>query len=303
MERLLSRLSMRQREEVEAYLFLTPWILGFLIFILGPLLAAIYLSLTDYAILKPPQFIGLVNFRNMFTLDDLFWQSLRVTAAYTFLSVPLGVSAGYALALLLNQNVKGLSVWRTIFYMPAVVSGVAVAVMWLWVFHPDMGIVNNLLRSLGVEGPRWFGSPDWALPTFILISLWGIGGGMVIYLAGLQGVPTHLYEAAELDGAGSWQRFINVTLPMTSPVIFFNVLMGIIGSWQVFTTAYVITNGGPANATLFFVLYLYRQGWQYFRMGYASALAWVLFFIIMAFTVVVFRTSGWVYYEGQEEGQ
>ena len=239
----------------------------------------------------------------MFTEDQLFLKSLRVTAVYTFVSVPLVVVSGYLVALLLNQNVRGLSVWRTIFYLPAVVSGVAVAVMWLWVFNPDAGVVNSVLRSMGIEGPRWFTDPDWALGTLIVTSLWGIGGGMVIYLAGMQGVPSHLYEACELDGGGAWHRFRYVTLPMTTPVIFFNLLIGIIGSWQVFTNAFVITNGGPANSTLFYVLYLYRQGWQYYKMGYASALAWILFFIILLFTLVVFKSSGWVYYESDQTDQ
>jgi multiple sugar transport system permease protein len=296
------RIGFQRREELEAYLLLIPWMLGLLIFTLGPILASAVLSLTKYSILTPPEFVGLDNFEKM-VADDLFWQALKVTAIYAIVSVPLGVTAGYAVALLLNQKVKGLAGFRTVFYMPAVVSGVAVAVMWLWVFNPDLGIVNNALRGIGVEGPNWFGDPDWVLFTFILISLWGIGGGMVVYLAGLQGVPTHLYEAAELDGAGSWRKFRHVTLPMTSPVIFFNLLMGMIGTWQVFTGAYVMTNGGPANATLFYVLYLYRNGWQYFKMGYASALAWVLFFIILSLTVIIFRTSaGWVYYEGVQRG-
>ena len=295
--------SLRRREELEAYLFLLPWILGFLFFTLGPIIASGYLSMTDYAILKPPKFVGLANFQRMLAGDDLFWQALKVTAIYTVVSVPLSVVLGYAVALLLNQKVRGLSVFRTVFYMPSVVSGVAVAVMWLWVFHPDMGIANDLLSIVGIHGPNWFGDPDWALGTFILTSLWGIGGGMVIYLAGLQGVPTHLYEAAELDGAGSLGKLVHITLPMTSPVIFFNLLMGMIGSWQVFTSAYVITAGGPANATLFYVLYLYRNGWQYFKMGYASALAWVLFFIVLVLTLIVFRTSArWVYYEGMGRG-
>lgn len=292
-------MSMRLREELEAYLFLLPWILGFLLFLAGPLAASLYYALTNYNILQAPQFVGDANFATMFADDPLFFKSLRVTAVYTFVSVPLIVILGYLIALLLNQKVRGLSIWRTIFYLPAVVSGVAVAVMWLWVFHPDAGIVNSFLRSLGITGPRWFSDPDWALGTLILTSLWGVGGGMVIYLAGMQGVPTHLYEACELDGAGAGRRFWHVTLPMTTPVIFFNLLMGIIGSWQVFTNAFVITAGGPANSTLFYVLYLYRQGWQYFKMGYASALAWILFFIILIFTIVVFKSSGWVYYEGE----
>lgn len=293
-------MSMRLREELEAYLFLLPWIVGFLVFLAGPLAVSIFYSVTDYNILLPPKPVGLANFATMFTKDPLFLKSLRVTALYTFVSVPLTVIMGYLVALLLNQKVRGLSVWRTIFYLPAVVSGVAVAVMWLWVFHPDGGIVNRILWSFGVEGPRWFSDPDWALTTLIMTSLWGIGGGMVIYLAGMQGVPSHLYEACELDGAGAWNRFRHVTLPMTTPVIFFNLLIGIIGSWQVFTNAFVITAGGPANATLFYVLYLYRQGWEYYRMGYASALAWVLFFIILAFTIFIFKSSGWVYYEGDQ---
>ena len=213
-------MSMRLREELEAYLFLLPWIAGFLIFLVGPLAASLYFSVTQYNILLPPQPVGTANFVTLFTDDPLFLQSLRVTAVYTFVSVPLTVVAGYLIALLLNQKVRGLSVWRTIFYLPAVVSGVAVAVMWLWVFHPDAGIVNSFLWSLGIEGPRWFSDPDWALGTLILTSLWGVGGGMVIYLAGMQGVPTHLYEACELDGAGAWRRFLHVTLPMTTSVIF-----------------------------------------------------------------------------------
>ncbi len=296
-------MSMRLREELEAYLFLLPWILGFLVFLAGPLVASLYISLTNYNILQPPQLVGFANFGTMFTEDQLFLKSLRVTAVYTFVSVPLVVVSGYLVALLLNQNVRGLSVWRTIFYLPAVVSGVAVAVMWLWVFNPDAGVVNSVLRSMGIEGPRWFTDPDWALGTLIVTSLWGIGGGMVIYLAGMQGVPSHLYEACELDGGGAWHRFRNVTLPMTTPVIFFNLLIGIIGSWQVFTNAFVITNGGPANSTLFYVLYLYRQGWQYYKMGYASALAWILFFIILLFTLIVFKSSGWVYYESDQTDQ
>ncbi|MCY3660162.1 MAG: sugar ABC transporter permease [Caldilineaceae bacterium] len=296
-------MSMRLREELEAYLFLLPWILGFLIFLVGPLAASLYFSLADYNILQPPKLVGLANYQTMFADDPLFLKSLRITAIYTFASVPLIVTLGYLVALLLNQKVRGLAVWRTIFYLPAVVSGVAVAVMWVWVFDPDGGIVNNLLRLVGIEGPAWFTDPDWALTTLILTSLWGIGGGMVVYLAGMQGVPTHLYEACELDGGGTWNRFRHVTLPMTTPVIFFNLLIGIIGSWQVFTNAFVITNGGPANATLFYVLFLYRQGWKYHKMGYASALAWVLFFIILIFTIVVFKTSGWVYYESDQADQ
>lgn len=299
--RAVSRL--QRREEIEAFFFLAPWIAGFLLFNLVPIVASGVLALTEYNLLKPPVFVGLSNFRRMFFADPLFWQSLKVTANYVLVSVPLQVVLGYAVALLLNQKVRGLSVFRTIFYLPSVVSGVAVAMMWIWVFQPEMGIMNTFLAGLGIHGPRWLSNPDWALPTLIFTSLWGIGGGMLVYLAGLQSVPSHLYEAAELDGAGAWSKFIHITLPMTSPVIFFSLLMGMIGSWQVFTAGYVMTAGGPANSTLFYVLYLYRNGWQYFRMGYASALAWILCFVILLLTLLVFRTSGrWVYYEGQLRG-
>ncbi len=299
--RAVSRL--QRREEIEAFFFLAPWIVGFLLFELVPIAASGVLALTDYNLLKPPSYVGLRNFQRMFASDPLFWQSLKVTANYVLVSVPLQVVLGYAVALLLNQKVRGLSVFRTIFYLPSVVSGVAVALMWIWVFQPDMGIMNTFLRGIGIHGPKWLSDPNWALPTIIFTSLWGIGGGMLVYLAGLQSVPTHLYEAAELDGAGAWQKFVHITLPMTSPVIFFSLLMGMIGSWQVFTAGYVMTSGGPANSTLFYVLYLYRNGWQYFKMGYASALAWVLCVIILLLTLLVFRTSGrWVYYEGQLRG-
>jgi multiple sugar transport system permease protein len=296
--RAVSRL--QRREEIEAFIFLAPWIAGFLIFQIVPIVASGALALSDYNIIKPPVFVGLRNFQRMFLNDPLFWQSLKVTAIYVLASVPLQVVLGYAVALLLNQKVIGLSVFRTIFYLPSVVSGVAVAMMWLWVFQPDLGIVDTFLRQLGIDGPKWLSDPTWALAVVIFTTLWGIGGGMLVYLAGLQGVPTHLYEAAELDGAGTVRKFIHITLPMTSPVIFFTLLMGMIGSWQVFTAGSVMTGGGPGNSTLFYVLYLYRNGWQYFKMGYASALAWVLCFIILLLTLVVFRISGrLVYFEGQ----
>jgi len=284
-------------------LCIPPWMLGFLVFTLGPIIATVYLSLTEYNMFMPPNFIGLQNYRHMFTNDNLFWQALKVTTIYPFASVPLGIIAGYSLALLLNQRIKGLALFRTIFYMPAVVSGVAVAIVFQWIFNPELGLVNAILSYFGIKGPMWFASRQWALPTMILMSLWGVGGGTVIYLAGLQGVPTELYEAAELDGASAWQRLIHITIPITTPVIFFQLIMGLIGTFQTFTQAYVITNGGPANATLFYVLYLYRTGWQYFQMGYASSLAWVLFLIILCFTVILFRSSRhWVYYEAQSRG-
>ena len=291
--------ALRRREELSGYLLLSPWIIGFIVFVLGPVIACFYLSFTRYEIVTPPVFVGAANYRKMFTNDPLFWQALRVTSVYSFVSVPLGLVAGLAIAILLNQGVRGLAVFRTVFYLPAVVSGVAVALMWTWLFNPDLGLVNSLLRNIGIQGPKWFLSPRWALPTLIITSLWGVGGGMVIYLAGLQGVPTALYEAAELDGAGAFSKFLNITIPMISPVIFFNLIMGVIGSFQSFTSAYIITDGGPMNATLFYILYLYRQAFQYYKMGYGSAMAWVLAIIIMLLTLLLFRTAGQqVYYEG-----
>ncbi len=290
-----------RKEALEGLVCLLPWIIGFLAFTAGPLIYSGYLSFTDYPILQEPTWVGLKNFQSMFS-DDLFWKSLRVTALYTLIAVPGGVIIGYSIALLLNQQIFGLSFWRTAYYVPAVVPAVATAYLWAWMFNPDFGIINGLLLRLGVEPPKWFGSEEWVLPAFIIMSLWGAGGGLVLYLAALQGVPTSLYDAAKVDGANAWHRLRHVTLPITSPVILFTFLTGLIGSFQVFTAGFLITNGGPNNASLFYVLYLYRVGWRYFKMGYASALGWVLFAIIMVLTLITLRASGrLVYYESSEE--
>jgi multiple sugar transport system permease protein len=287
-------------ENVAGFLFISPWILGFLAFEIGPILAAGYLSLTNYDLLSEAKFIGLKNYDRMFSHDPLFWSSLRITVIYAVTSVILSVIIGVALALLLNNNLRGIAVYRMIYYLPAVVSGVAVSYMWVWVLNPEAGVINTALRYVGITGPNWLFNAELALPTFIAISVWGVGATMVLYLAGLQGVPTALYEAASLDGAGWLARTWYVTLPMISPVIFFNVIIGIINSFQVFTNAYIMTQGGPANATLFYVLNLYRAAFEEFRMGYAAALAMVLFAIVMVLTVLAFRTSNrWVHYEGQ----
>lgn len=288
------------RENVAGYLFISPWIIGFLIFEIGPVLAVIYLSLTNYDLVSAPTFTGLRNFERMFTRDPLFWQSLKVTAIYSVGSVLLHLIFGVALALLLNQSIRFMSVYRTVYYLPAVVSGVAVAYMWIWVLNPEAGIVNQLLGFVGIKGPNWLFNTEWVLPTFIAMSMWNLGGSMVLYLAGLQGVPTALYEAAEIDGADRWAKVWNITVPMISPVIFFNFIMGIINSFQVFTNAFIMTQGGPANATLFYVLNLYRNAFEFLKMGYSAALALVLFAIILSLTVVSFKMSNrWVYYEGQ----
>lgn len=296
-------MSMRKREALTAYTLLTPWILGFLVFTAGPILVSFGLSLTSYKILQPPVFVGLDNYVTMFARDDLWIKSLKNTAYYTLLGVPLQVTLGYALAMMLNQKVRALAFWRTAFYMPAVVPAVAAAFVFAWTFDSQLGLVNGMLRFLGIEGPKWFGSTEWVIPTFIILGLWGVGGGLVLYLSALQAVPTALYDAAEVDGANGWQRFFHVTLPMTSPIVLFSFMTNVINSFQVFTGAYVITNGGPADSSLFYVLYLYRVAFNYLKMGYGSAMAVVLFVLLMILTYLMLRVSGrLVYYEGEERG-
>lgn len=294
-------MSSSRREAITFYLCISPWLIGFVAFVLGPMLASFYFSLTNWTLLSPPVWAGLDNYARMAT-DPLVLQSLKITGLFTLAYVPLDLMGGLALALLMNQKVRGISIFRTVYYLPAVISGVAYVVLWMWIFHPSAGLVNTLLAYVGIPGPRWLASPDWALPAIVIMSLWGLGRSMVIYLAGLQGVPAHLYEAAALDGANTWQQFWAITLPLLTPTIFFNLVLSIIGTAQTFTQAFVATNGGPLNATLFYVLYLYRQAFQMFRMGYASALAWALFVIVMVLTLLVVRSGrSWVYYEMSDE--
>jgi multiple sugar transport system permease protein len=293
------RLTQSRKEAIDCYVFMSPAIIGLLVFTLGPILASAYISFTDYDILGSPVWVGLENYIKLFH-DPFFWQSIKVTVIYSVVSVPLGLVVSLALAMLLNRSLKGIYLFRTIFYLPAVISGVAVSLLWKWIFNPDFGLMNYFLAFLGIDGPKWLFDENWALPALIVMSLWGVGGGMLIYLAGLQGIPTELYEAAEIDGANRWRKFISVTIPMLSPVIFFNLVMGIIGSLQIFTEGYVMTAGGPNNSTLFSVLYLYRNAFDYLQMGYASAIAWVLFLIILLLTLAVFKSSPlWVFYEEQ----
>jgi multiple sugar transport system permease protein len=293
------RLTQARREAIAFHLFAAPWIIGFLVFTLGPMVASFLLSFTAYDIITPARWVGFDNYRTMFTSDGLVWHALRVTVIYSLVAVPLGLVISFLVALLLNQKVRGIYLYRTLFYLPAILPQVPVALLWLWIFNPQFGILNNLLGIVGITGPQWLFSEFWVLPALILMSLWGVGGSMVIYLAGLQGIPVHLYEAVEVDGGNWWARFRHVTVPMMSPVIFFNLVTGIIASMQTFTWAYVMTQGGPNNASLFYGLYLYNNAFQYFKMGYASALAWLIFVIILLMTLLVFRSSPlWVYYEG-----
>jgi len=298
--RRLVKLTYRSQETILGWLMASPFIVGFLIFTAGPMLASLALAGMEWDLMSPPEWVGWANVKKMLFEDPLFVHSLRVTVIYAATAIPLQLFFGICLAMLLNTKIRGLAFFRTNYYLPAILSGVSVALLWRWIFQPDFGLLNMVLSSIGVQGPNWLMDRKWVLPSFVLMGLWGVGGGMVIYLAGLQGIPTDLYEAAEIDGANRWHRVRHVTLPMLSPVIFFQLIMGIIGAMQIFTSGYILTQGGPANASLFYMLYLYRQAFQYFHMGYASALAWVLFLCILFLTLMVFRTaSSWVYYEAE----
>jgi multiple sugar transport system permease protein len=291
-----------RKEALIFYILISPWLIGFLAFVLGPMIASFFFSLTRWDLLTSPEFIGFKNYVYAIKEDSLFWQALKVTALYSIFSVPLSLLFSLLLALLLNQAVWGMNFFRTIFYLPAVVSGVSVMVLWMWIFNPQIGLLNTVLDWFGIQGPAWIFDPKWAMPSMVLMSLWGIGGGVIIWLAGLKGISSSLYEAAELDGAGAWGKFWNVTLPMLTPTIFFNLVMGIVGAMQTFGQAYVMTRGGPLNSTLFYNFYLFQKAFENFEMGYASALAWFLFVIILALTMIVFRSSTlWVYYEGERK--
>lgn len=293
------------QKAVWGYIFLIPWALGLLIFSLGPIVASAYFSLNDYDVISAPKWIGVQNYGQAFVGDKLFWPSLGRTFKYAVVVVPLGLVGSLALALLLNsKRIRGTNVFRTFFFLPSLTPIVALALLWSWLLHPTVGPINYALGLVGIPGPGWLTNKQWALPALILISLWGGWGGnrMLIFLAGLQGVPQSLYEAAEIDGAGSWSKFRNVTLPMISPTLFFNLVLGIIGSLQVFSLAFVATLGGPSYATWFYALHIYRQAFEYFRMGYASALSWIFVVILMTFTYIQMNLAQrWVYYAGEKD--
>lgn len=291
---------LQRREAIEGYLWITPWILGFLIFSLGPILASLYLSFTQYKIGGTPVWIGLANYSQAFFKDQQFWPSLGRTGYYAVALVVLGVTLSLFAALLLNQEIKGRSVFRALYYLPSLTPIVAMAILWTWLLQPQVGLINFMLDKVGITGPGWLTDQSWAVPSLILIGLWStIGGGrMIIFLAGLQGVPKELHESAQLDGANVVQRFFNITLPMISPVILFNLILGVIGSFSVFSVAYVATQGGPNYATWFYMLHLYYNAFSYFQMGYASALAWIFFLIIFVLSYIQIKFSNrWVYYE------
>ncbi len=297
--------SLARREAAAGYFFLSPWIIGFVLLTLGPMIASLYFSFTQYNIVDPPKWIGAANYTRLLS-DPLFWQSLKVTLYFAVLALPSGLVVGFMLAVLLNQKVPGVNLWRTLYFLPSVLSGVAVTLLWVILFNPQIGAVNLLLEKVGIKGPGWLNDPDWAIPSLVIMSLWGVGQNMIIYLAGLQGVPVDLYDAAKVDGANSWQRFRAITIPMMTPVLFYNLILGLIGTFSYFTQVYVATGGegGPVRSTLFYNLYLYQAAFKYNEMGYASAMAWVLFIIILILTGMIFKSSSlWVYYEGELRGK
>ncbi len=297
-----TRRRLTDRPEFWGFLFICPWLFGFLFLTAGPMLASLYLSFQRYD-LASSKFVGFENYRRLFTEDPLFWKSLKNTLFYAIVTVPLGIAGSLGIALLLNQPMKGQRLFRTCFYLPSLVPAVAASLIWQWIFNSDNGILNSGLHLIGLPGPQWLQDERFTPWAFVLMSLWGVGGArMVIFLAGLQGISESYYEAAKLDGAGTWVCFRRVTLPLLSPVMFFNLVLGVIGSFQVFTNAYVMTGGGPNNSSLFYALYLFRNAFLYLKLGKASAMAWVLFAILLVLTFVQFRTSKrWVHYEGGDK--
>ncbi|HEX5416682.1 MAG TPA: sugar ABC transporter permease [Chloroflexota bacterium] len=296
------RLTQRGQEAVAGYLFAAPWLIGLLLLTAIPAISSIYFSLTEYQLVKPPTFVGLQNYQQLLTGDPRFVKAIVNTVFMVILGVPLNMVVGLLVALLLNQKLRGLAIYRTIFFLPSQVSGVALAVLWGWILNPQFGIVAQVLGAVGIQAPVWLADPDWVKPAFVLMGLWSIGTSMIIWLAGLQSIPDTFYEAAEIDGANRMRRFWSITLPLLTPTVFFTLTTGIIGSFQIFTQAFVLTTGGPNDATLFYALYIYQEAFQFFQMGYACALAWVLFALVLVVTLINLKTArSWVYYEAVKE--
>jgi multiple sugar transport system permease protein len=297
----------RRRKFVTGILFISPWIIGFLGLTLYPMIASLYYSFTEFHLRQAPEWIGLANYTELFN-DKLFWTSLANTLYLVVIGVPLTLFLSFICAVLLNLKVRGQSIYRVVFFLPSIVPTVASALLWIWILNPSSGIVNTLLGQIGITGPNWFRDPNWAKPALIMMGLWGTGGTIVIYLSGLQDVPASLLEAAEIDGASWLQRLRHITIPMISSITLFNLIIGVISTFQYFAQAYVFGTavdtansalGAPLNSTLFYSVYLYQNGFRYLRMGYASAMAWILFIIIMICTLLLLRTSNrWTYYAG-----
>ncbi len=295
---------MQVRDALWGYVFLLPWLIGLIVFWLGPIIMSFGLSFTEYDAISAPRFIGLDNYVKAFSGDQLFWPSILRTFEYSAVVVPLSLIGSLSLALLLNRGMRGTYVFRALFFVPSLTPAVALALLWSWLLQPEIGPINDGLKILGITGPAWLASQYWALPSIIIINLWASMGGntMLIFLAGLQGVPQELHEAASLDGAGRWAKFRHITLPMISPTFFFNLVLGVIGALKVFSTAFVATQGGPAYATWFFALHIYQQAFAFFKMGYGSALAWIFVVMLLVFTYFqIVLARRWVYYAGGED--
>jgi multiple sugar transport system permease protein len=291
--------TLQGKEAIAFYLFIAPWAIGFLLFTVGPIIASFFLSFMQYDMALPPKFVGLANFQELFG-DPLFYKSMQNTIYIVVFAVPLGMIAAFGMALLLNQKVRGQALYRTAYFIPSIVPAVASAALWLYVLQPQWGLLNGLLESIGIPGPGWLASEVWSKPSIIMLMVWASGGTMVIYLAGLQDISQEFYEAAEIDGANTIRKFMHITLPLMTPTIFFTLVMGVIGTFQVFSIIFVLTDGmgGPVNSTLVYLIYIYRNAFNFFRMGYSSSMAWVLFTIILILTIVQFRTARyWVFYE------
>jgi multiple sugar transport system permease protein len=291
--------SLRRGEAVAAYLFLLPNIVGFLVFTLLAVVASAAIALTNWDIISTPDFVGLRNFERLLTVDDSFRKVLRNTTIFTVASVAGSMLLSLGVALAMNAALRGIVIFRTAYYLPVVTSSVAVAVVWTWFYNPDFGPLNYYLSAIGFRPPQWLGSPEWALPAVIIVSVWkAIGYDMIIWLSGLQGIPQHLYEAASIDGATRWRRFTSITLPLLTPTTFFVLVISLIRAFQVFDVVQVMTDGGPADATRTMVLFIYDQGFKYLKMGYAASVAWALFVIVFVVTIVQWRVQArWVHYE------
>ena len=293
-------MSNTRRSVISFYLSISPWLVGFLLFALLPMGISLFVSFTNWDLIRAPSLVGLANYERLFS-DPTFKQSIKVTFTFTLLYVPLDLIGGLLLALLVRPKLPGIAVFRSIYYLPVIFSGVTFVVVWMWMLNPDGGLINLALAAFGIQGPRWLLDPQWALFALILMSFWGWGRSMVLFLGSLQAIPQEVYEAASMDGAGKLRQFFTITLPLITPMLFFNLVLSVIATFQTFTSAFVATNGGPLDSTLFLVLYIYRQAFEYFNMGYASALAWVLLIIIMIFTLLLVRSQRfWVFYLGEE---
>lgn len=292
-------MKLRSKEALWFYILISPWLMGFLALTLGPMLYSLYLGFNEWDLFTAPRWVGLANYTRLFAQDRIFWKALGNTFYYAGLAVPLGMIAALGIAYLLNKPLRGMRVFRTLYYIPALVPAVATSLIFQRLLAPAVG-VNQLLALIGIRGPAWLLDPAWVKPALVLMSLWGVGGGTVLLLAGMQGIPAEFYEAAAIDGASTGQMFFKITLPMLSPVLFFNLITGMIGAFQTFTQVYIMTGGGPNNASTMIVPYLFDNAFRFYRMGYASAIAWVLFILIMIFTLLVLRSSSvWVYYESE----